>query len=299
MSEVLHSFLIPRRTRSVVVWSILALLTSVLFIACSTSKGDAKNDRLIAKVFNKSLFQSELDALIGEHTSPEDSIQITNAYIERWAREAVLMNEAEKYVPKDLNIDELVRDYRASLIRHNYEKLLVTTSLDSTVNETELNAYYEENKEGFKLKSPIIKCLFVKVAKPTENWKDLKKWWKSDDEEDFMKVLDYCSRHADVYLLNDSLWYNLEDISQYLPKGKLTTGNYRSIKNIDADDDAFEYLLKIVDSNPAGNYAPLSMIEEQAKKVILHKRKISLLERKMEEMYERETDGNNVKIYVE
>ncbi len=276
-----------------------ALFVFVLINACSSSEKKAKSDRLIAKVYNKSLFQSELDALIVEGIAPEDSVQIVNAYIEKWAREAVMMNEAEKYVPKDLNIDELVRDYRASLIRHNYEKLLVETTLDSTINETELNEYYEENKEQFKLKEPIIRCRFVKVAKPAEDWREFEKWWKSDSEEDYIKILDYCSRNAAIYMLNDSIWYNLDDVSQYLPKGQLTQANYKSKKDINTEDNEFEYLLKVFDHTPAGDYAPLSMVEEQATKVILHKRKISLLEEKKEEMYERETNSNNVKIYVE
>lgn len=265
--------------------------------SCAQDDVPQKDNRLIAKVFNKSLFQSEIDELIGVGTAPRDSTQIANAYIEKWIREAVLMHEAEKYVPKDLNIDELVRDYRASLIRHNYEKLLVENTMDSTINETELISYYEENKEQFKLKSPIIKCRFIKAPKPAEDWKNVEKWWKKNDEESYKMLLDYCSRNEVAYMLNDSTWYDLDNISLYFPKGKLTASNYKSNRNINTDDENFEYLLKIFDSTPAGEYAPLAFVEEQAVKVILHKRKINLLEEKKEEMYERET--NNIKVYVE
>lgn len=261
--------------------------------------GDSKSgDRLVAKVFNKSLFQSELNELIGSETSSEDSSQIINAYIEKWVRESVMMHEAEKYVPKDLNIDELVRDYRASLIRHNYEMLLVETKLDSTINETELNTYYQENKEQYKLKNPIIQCRFIKIPKTAEGIQDVKDWWKSDDEEDFKRLLDYSSRNAEVYMLDDNLWYYLDNISQYMPRGVLTNNNYKSKKEVKTDDDNYEYFLKIFETVPANEYAPLEFIKEQATKVILHKRKIKLLEDKKEEMYERENGSNNVKIYV-
>lgn len=271
----------------------------VLLLSACGSQGapDKENNRLIAQVFNKSLFQSELNELIGEAATPEDSTQIAKAYIEKWVREAVLMHEAEKYVPKDLNIDALVRDYRASLIRHNYEKLLVEMTLDSTINETDLNNYYQENKEQYKLKQPIIQCHFIKVPKPAENWSEVKKWWKSDEEEDYRRLLDYCSRNTEIYLLDQSVWYYLNDISQYLPKGTLSANNYKSRKNISTNDDNYEYLLKIFQTTPAGEYAPLAFIQNQATKVILHKRKINLLEEKKEEMYERER--GNVKIYLE
>lgn len=275
------------------------MFIAVCFVSSCEPSGEIgiENDRLMAKVFNKSLFQSELDELVAGVTSAEDSAQIVNAYIEKWARSSVMMHEAEKYVPNDLNIDELVRNYRGSLIEYNYQKILVELNLDSTINETQLNEYYQRNKEQYKLKQPIVKCHFIKVSKSAEDWSEAKGWWKSDKEEEYKKLLDYCSRYAEVYMLNDSIWYYLDDVSQYLPKGKLTSGNYTFTKKIDTNDDNYEYLLKIYETMAAGQYKPLDFIKDQLTKVILHKRKIQLLEEKREEMYERETRNNNVKIY--
>ncbi len=70
----------------------------------------------------------------------EDSSLIINAYVERWIRETLLLLEAERNIPSDLNIDKLVRDYRASLVRHSYEQFLVEQLLDSTVTKAELEA---------------------------------------------------------------------------------------------------------------------------------------------------------------
>ncbi len=295
----MYSLLLELKTFSVLAKSCMLLMGLFLINSCIQNDKSKANDRLVAKVFNKSLFQTELNDLIGPGTLSEDSAQIANAYIEKWVRESIMMHEAEKYVPKDLNIDELVRDYRASLIRHNYEMLLVETRLDSVINEPELDAYYQENKEQYKLKSPIIRCHFIKLPKSAEGLKEAKDWWKSDDDEDFKRLLDYSSRNAAVYMLNSDLWYSLDDVSQHLPKGTLTSGNYKSKKTISTNDDDFEYLLKIFDTTSSGQYAPLAFIQDQATKVILHKRKIKLLEEKREEMYEKETGSNNVKIYVE
>ena len=59
------------------------------------------------------------------------------------------------------------------------------------------------------------------------------------------------------------------------------------------------YYLRIFDKVNANEYPPLSYIEDQATKVILHKRKIKLLEEKKEEMYERELRRNNVKVFTQ
>lgn len=277
--------------------AVLATLIVTSFVACSTEES-GKDDKLIAAVFNKKLYQSELNQLIGGGMSAEDSIQLTRAYIDNWVRESILMNEAEKYVPDDLDIDALVRDYRASLILHNYEKLLVETQLDSMITEADITSYYDEHKEQFKLEEPVIKCYLLKVPKPIDNWDDVKDWWKSNDEEDYKKLIDFASRNAQVYLLNDSLWYNLSDVNRHLPKDKLDTGNYKRKDKIDTDDDDFRYLYKKLEHTATGEYAPLGFVRNQATKVILHKRKIQLLEDTKEQMVKQETKDQNVKIYL-
>lgn len=297
---MLQVFEYHRTTTGRLLISLIVFVTLLFAGACASSEGKGNNsDRIVAKVFNKSLSQSELNDLIVDGTSTEDSSQIVNAYIDKWVREAVLMHEAEKYVPKDLNIDELVRDYRASLIRYNYEKLLVELNLDSLINESELSTFYEENKEQYKLDQPIIKCQFIKLSKSVEGYDEVKKWWNSNKEDDYKKLLEYCMHNAQVYMMSDSSWYKLSEISQYMPDEKLSTNNYKSRKNYTTTDDDYYYFLRIEDSVPTGNYPPLEFIRDHASKVILHKRKISLLEENKEEMFERETGKNNVKIFVE
>ena len=96
-------------------------LICLLIASCSpVEEPPVEDDVVLAKVFNKTLYLSELEGMMPTAISREDSINFINAEVERWAREAVPMQEAEKNIPSDLNIDGLVRDYRASLVRHNY-----------------------------------------------------------------------------------------------------------------------------------------------------------------------------------
>ena len=273
----------------------------VLMLGACTSSDDsvAKNDYLLAQAFNKTLYLSELAGMVPDNSSPEDSALIVNAYVEKWVRENLLMHEAEKNVPHDLNIDVLVRDYRASLIRHNYEKLLVELQLDSTITDSELTAYYEDNKDQYRLKNMILRCYLVKVPLDFEGLSTLQKLWNSKDPEDYKLLLDLCRNHANVYMLNDSLWYDLPDIVLHLPKDYLSASNASPNREYKTSDDKFTYFLRIFETAAANEYPPLAYIRGQATKVILHRRKIKLLEEKKEEMYERELRRNNVKIYTQ
>lgn len=277
--------------------SFCGLVLLILLYACNTSSEGQEEDLLLAQVFNKSLYLSELEGMVPRGSSREDSTLLVNAYIERWVRESLIMHEAEKNIPKDLDIDELVRDYRASLIRHNYEKLIVELQLDSTVSEPEFQTYYEANKSQYLLQEPIVRCHFIKIPKDQEGIENLNAWWRSKQEEDFQAMVDYCRTAASSYLLDDSTWYKVSDIIPQLPKGVISVNNFQANRDFAYTADDYRYLLRINDLAPKNEIAPKSYIAEQANKVILHQRKAKLLQDKKEEIYERELRRNNIQIF--
>jgi hypothetical protein len=63
-------------------------------------------------------------------------------------------------------------------------------------------------------------------------------------------------------------------------------------------DNQYLFYLRIFDKVSGQELAPLSFIEEQAKKFILHQRKLKLLEKIKESLYEKEILNKDVKIYV-
>jgi len=281
---------------------LIGLLFLLLLIgyACQPVEEPAEEDDiLLEKVYNKALYFSEIKDMIPDNSTTQDSALMVNSLIERWVRESVLMHEAEKNIPKDLNIDQLVRDYRSSLVRHNYEKTLVEIDLDSTITKEEATVYYEANKNQFKLEDPILRCYFIKISKELEDLDKLHELWTKRSADNYKDLLEYCNNNATVYMLEDSSWYDIHKVALQLPKGTLTAGNLNSRKNLVLEDNEFKYYLEIFETLSKDKIPPLAYIEDQAKRVILHKRKIKLLENKVEEMYDREIGKNNIKIFTQ
>jgi hypothetical protein len=273
-------------------------LALLLLAGCGLSLGEEEQeDRLLAKVHNKSLYLSELDGMFPEGTSAEDSAYIIDAYAQRWIREALVLHEAEQNIPSDLNIDKLVRDYRASLIRHNYEKVLVERKLDSTVTYDQLASFYERNKQQYQLETPIVRCFFVKVPLPVPQSEQLRQLWNSKSAADFDSLVSYCNRHAEVYLLSENDWYKVEEIAKELPPGTVTVNNISDQLDFSRRDDEYQYYFKAFEVKNRKDIAPLAFIKEQARKVILRKRKEEELEKKIEAMYQRELRKNNIETY--
>lgn len=277
-------------------------LLVVLISACQPlPEGAAAEDQLLAEVFNKRLYSSDLKGMIPSDSGVEDSILITEAFVNRWAREAVLLHQAEQNVPEDWNIDELVEDYRSSLIRHNYEQVLVEQQLDSTVKPMELEAFYERNKEQYQLETPIVRCHFIKIPLEAEGREQAREWWNTclTDSLSYKELVEYCNLHAEAHVLEDSTWHTLEDIAAALPRGTLTAANIRSKKEFTQRDEQYEYLFRKFEVVNKTEIAPLSYIEGQARRFILKQRKERLVEQTQNQMFQDELKAKNIRLYIE
>ncbi len=269
----------------------------MVILACQPSAQVEEGDRVLAQVHNKRLYLSEMDGMFPEGTTSADSSATITAYVQRWLRDALLQHEAEINLPPDLNIDKLVRIYRASLITHNYEVALAEQLLDSTISKAELNEFYEKNKEQYQLETPIVRCHFIKVKLPNPEADKMRRLWNSNKPEDFEELIKYCNENVGVHILEDSIWYDLDNIATELPPGTLTADNVGSKRDFTQRDANFQYYFRLFESKNRTDIAPLSYIEGQARKVILHNRKVRLLSDTKEELYEREMRRGNIQIF--
>ncbi len=275
-----------------------SLLLLLVFVACSPALPDNEADPLLARVQQKTLHLSEMEGMFPEGISPTDSLDILNTYVSRWIREAVMLVEAEATVPANFDIDRLVRDYRASLVRTNYEKILVEQLLDSNILQSELEQFYEENKLLYELETPIVRCYFLKVPLPTPEAGQLRSLWNNDNTQSLAALQAYAESYAEVALLEDSLWYSVEEVADQLPPGTLTPANVGSKQDFTQRDEHHQYYFRLFELRNRTEIAPLSYVEEQARKVILHQRKLQLMEDVKEDMYERQMRENNIETFI-
>lgn len=271
------------------------LCTSALLWQCGDSAAPPEGDQLLAQVYNKNLFLSELEGIVPEGVTKEDSALMVSAFTQRWVREQLLMYEAERNIPKDVDIDELVRNYRASLVRFNFEEQIIAEKLDSTISEAEVKAFYENNKDQFQLESTILKCLLLKLP-PRAPQSEINKLWYSRNPSDETRLNAYARQWAAFAMLDRDKWYKLEEVAALLPEGTLTSDNVGSRREGTLSDGDFRYYYRVLDVVQGKTTAPFEYVKEQASKVILHKRKQELLEKWKEELYQKELRRENVKI---
>jgi hypothetical protein len=276
--------------------SLYVLIGLSVCFSC-TPVEEESDSKVLAEVYDRKLYAEDLEGLVPVGLSPDDSAMLVNSYIDNWMLDASIMHEASQNMPSDLDIDELVKDYKESLILHNYEKVLINEFLDSLVTVDELELYIKENEAKFKQKEPLLKVQFIKILTESEDIDVLIESWKEDTDPSLL--LDYCNRYAHIHMLDTLTWRNFSSLEVHLPQSL----KEKSVKQLPKDkifeEEKFTYLLKILEIVPEGETAPFDYAAIQAKKVILHQRKVKLLGEKKKNIFQEAVRKNQVKTYNE
>ena len=264
------------------------LLVCLVFLGYSCSEDIQTNNGnfLLARVYNKSLYIKDLEGMFPPGTSAYDSSLITNAYTQRWVRDAVLLYEAENNLPKDLNIDRLVRDYRSSLVRNNYEQVLLEQLMETEISKEELANFYDKNKIQYQLDNPIVKANVVVVPKIISVRDSLKYLWKNATDVNLARLKNICEEYELAHILDGNKWNEWENLAIYLPRNIGFEAFSKKGKDFSIQDGEFEVWVKILDSKKPQEIPPIEYVEEQLKRMLLLSRKTKLLEEKKEDMFD-------------
>ena len=82
-----------------------------------------------------------------------------------------------------------------------------------------------------------------------------------------------------------------------MPKGALTAENAGVRRDGVLSDEDLRYYYRILEVVRGKETAPFEYAREQASKIILHRRKQSLLEKWKDDLYQKELRRENVKVY--
>lgn len=269
----------------------------LLFIgSCAPEAPSETQDPVLAQVYNKTLILSDIGGLVDPTTDVKDSLHLLQSFVDRWVREAILMHEAEKHVSQDMDLDQLVRDYRSSLVLNNFEQELFTNELDTVITDLDVKEYFNANKEQFRLRYSIVRYYFIKRPTNSQNVDFINQWWNTKEPAlipDLKKVLK--NNHA-YYNLHPYKWQSLQNLKKKLPP-KLNQGLSASLDDVFTNNN-YLYYLKIFEIKKKGDFAPISFVREQVEKIILHGRKMKLIEDKKASLYQKEIHSENVKIFT-
>ncbi len=282
--------------------SIYIILSLLVFTSCQfLQKTFSSKEKPVARVFNEYLYPSDLEGIVPKGTSSSDSALLVQSYIENWVRQTVILKQATDNVELDQDaLEKQLETYRQSLIIYSYEQQLIAQSLDTTVSNAQIKKYYDENKDNFELKKSIVKATYAKIPKNALKIELAKRWFNSSKPKDRNELETYCMQFADSYSLVDTAWLYLDELSLNIPLDKFSEASILQKNNyINFSDKDFVYLVKIKDYMYKEDLSPLEFETENIKNIIINKRKIELIDKMENQVYQKAREDEEIEWYKE
>jgi len=258
----------------------------ILLIVVATSCVDHdKNKTPIAKVYNNYLYEEDVNAILPKRYTKEDSLLLVSSYINKWAKEQLLFKKAKINLAKkeEESVNILVEQYRRDLLINKYKEAIVKQELDTLVTQINIDSFYKENKEIFRLNEELVKFRYISFGIDILNPQEFISLFKSDNDESDNKIMEQ-KLQLKSFSLNDTIWVKYDDVIRKTPFIK-NYDKYKFLKKnkfIQKEDSAGVYLIKVKGVLLRNQIAPVSYALPTIKQMILHKRKLELL-RKIEE----------------
>lgn len=249
------------------------ILVLISLVGC---KQEAIDENAVARVNDQYLLKTDLDMAMPSGLDSKDSLLYRNNYIKIWATKELLLEKARINVEDDNGeIEELIRDYRKELLIDRYKKALLQQELDTVITEVDIIDYYEANKNVYRLNEDLVQLKYIHFNKDMNDKKNLVKLFKSEAPDDLEELI---AREFEFYSFsfNDSIWVSYRDVEKKLTFLK-DEKNIKKNQYIQKEDSLGVYLLAVSDLRRRNEVAPLNYIIPTIKQMILHKRKLELM----------------------
>ena len=270
----------------------------ILVTSCSTFF-KKKSERVLARVYDDYLFESDVKGIVTPGTLPKDSLAITRNFVENWVRQRLILQQAEKNLTNSqLDFTKQLENYKNSLTIYEYENALVRQNLDTLITDEETQNYYDANQQNFLLKDNIVQFQYVKLSLKSTYSKQVKKLLSSDDQDDKNKLAELCEKQAADYFLDNQNWLLFTDLLKQIPIKSYNQEDFlKNHRDLEYQDSMYLYLVRFKDFKIKESISPLSFEKQRIRDIILNKRKIDLINRMQDYIYVNAQKKNVFEIY--
>ncbi len=282
---------------------IYILITCLFFLSSCQfiKKVFTSKEKPIARVFDMYLYPSDIDGIVPPGTNSNDSVLLVQSYIENWMRQSVILKQASDNVDLDKELlEKQLETYRQSLIIYSYEQQLIAQNLDTTVSAAQIKKYYDDNKGNFELKQSIVKVSYAIIPKNALRIENAKRWFNSSKPKDRAELETYCMQFASNYSLVDTAWIYLDELMKTIPLDRFSENSILQKNNyINFSDNGNVYLIKIKDFMYKEAMSPLEFEIDNIKNIIINKRKLELINKMENDVYQKARNEEDIEIYKE
>lgn len=286
-------------TRSLSRIKYILLSQFILFSSCDLFNKKSRNeeDKVIASVGKITLKKSEIEFLVNPMMSYEDSSAIVSRYVQSWVKQQLMITEAGKAINFNTpEFDRRLREYKESLMIHEFEKDYLNNNLDQKITTEEVQNYYEQFKDNFILKEIIVRANFIKIDKNSPQKSVIERAIRENKKEQLKEL---SMKFASNYYLEDDNWISLEELIAGTPLAN-EVNKVQLLKNspiIKGEDESYMYYFIVLEYKLQDQVPPVEFVKEEIVKILLNKRVNSLKEQLHKDIFTRALENKAFSIY--
>ncbi|MBT8302167.1 MAG: peptidyl-prolyl cis-trans isomerase [Maribacter sp.] len=271
-------------------------------VSCDSLWKDNSGSDPIARVGESYLYMDEVAPFLTAGMTQEDSTSLLTAYINTWASKQLLLSKAKINLPEQrlAEFETLVNTYRTDLYTRAYKEALVQQGSDTVVSQSQMERFYEKEKENFRLKEKIVRLRFIELPLQFLDKETVISKLKSFNDDD-VRYLDSIGVQFKKLNFNDSIWVSVSRVREEIPL--LTLENQdRYLKKsqfFELQDSLGVYLTKITGVRNINDIAPLSYVEPSIKQVLLNRRRLDYIRRLETEIIDEAIKEKEFEVYVQ
>ncbi len=271
----------PGSTRNVaaVLWTLAWTLG-----ACASGEGGPPADP-VARAHDRYLYPADLEQLVTTDLGAEDSAALVRDYIDRWIKQQLLLEVAERNLPDQLaDIDRQAREYRESLLIDAYLQNWVEQNLDTAVRIDEVQAFYDEHRDQYVLAHDVYRLDYIVVEQGVVNYDSLTDWFANTGR--YREQIDrFCALYCVDYFLDAELWYGPRELRRNFPGAEFDPSSLEGDGVIEVRSRDRIFLLRVRERRRSGEPGPLAYWRRDIEKRILNRRRRELVKETYRDLY--------------
>jgi hypothetical protein len=264
-------------------------------IACTSAKEGA-GDRVLARAYDQVLRWSELRQVIPLESTPEDSTALAERFIDGWLRQQVVLHVSElNQPPVGSDMEAQIEDYRRSLVIFNYEQALVQQKLDTAVSAQEIAAYYDANQANFELKDNILRVRWFKVNEAEKRvLRKMEERFLRGDLDERRDVEIWLAQRGVSIIDRTESWISEMELRTAMALPAEETGPLSKVGKRVVKEGTAAWFIEVVGSKDSTSPAPVELVEQDIRSILLNQRKLQLIAAMREDVYKDAIDNEDV-----
>ena len=273
-------------------------LSLIFCVSCGESQHDHGGKTPLVELDGNFLYREDLQHVLPQNLSTDDSLLFAQHYIRNWAEDILLYQQALQNVSNDVEIENLVYNYRKALIVHAYQQALLQERLAKELTEEELRDYYTNNVDAFKAESPLLKGLFIKVPLTAPQISQVRQWYKSGRQDAVEHLEKYSLQHAVKYEYFYDRWVSASEIWSWLPSKESDMDEFlKKNHHVELKDTAFWYFLNISEYIRTGEQEPYEVARPHVRNMLLNRRQVDFMNQVKSDLYREASEDGKIKCF--